>query len=115
MVKRYTCKIILLIFLLLFATSQVHADALSKADLAVANILFDFDGSDQFASYRINDDGFVDIVFARNMPDSIYGAILTRLQNHPDIDGVLSSKGGPACKVDSWQAEDASSISIPDF
>ena len=113
--KRHACKIVLLMCLLLFATSQVHADALSKADLAVANILFDFDGSDQFASYRVNDDGFVDIVFARNMPDNIYGDILTRLQSHPDIDGVLSSKGGPACQVDSWLADGENTILIPDF
>ena len=112
---RHTCKIILLMFLLLFFASQVHADALSKADLAVANILFDFDGSDQFASYRVNDDGFVDIVFESNMPDKIYGDLLTRLQNHPDINGVLSGKGGPACQVDSWKADGAETISIPDF
>lgn len=105
---------ILLVMFLLF-TSLAQADALSKADLAVANILFDFDGSDQFATYRVNDDGFVDIVFASNMPDKVYGELLTRLQNHPDISGVLSGKGGPACQVDGWKADDGESISIPDF
>lgn len=113
--KHVPRKVFLVIFLSMFFTSLLQADALSKADLAVANILFDFDGSDQFASYRVNDDGFVDIIFARNMPDKVYSELLSRLQNHPDINGVLSGKGGPACQVDSWKADDADSISIPDF
>lgn len=91
------------------------ADALTRVDAAVANILFDFDGADEFASYRVNEDGFVDIVFARNMPDKVYSELLTRLQNHPDISGVLAGKGGPACQVDSWKADGAKKISIPDF
>ena len=75
---KYGRSVLLLVtFLFVSFSSLAQADALSKADLAVANILFDFDGSDQFASYRVNDDGFVNIVFARNMPDKIYGAILT--------------------------------------
>ena len=97
------------------AFQTAGADALSKADLAVANILFDFDGSDQFATYRINDEGFVDIVFASNMPDKVYGELLTRLQNHPDITGVLAGKGGPVCQVDSWQADGSEAVSIPVF
>lgn len=71
-----------------------------KAHLAVSNILFDYEQPGyEFASFRVNDDGFVDILFAENMPDDLYGEILTKMQNHPDIDGVLSSKGGPACKL----------------
>jgi hypothetical protein len=89
----FTC----LIFCLF--TFGVVADELEKADSAVANILFDYDGSQEFASYMINDDGFVDITFATNTPDKLYGEILTKMQNHPDIDGVLSGKGGPICKL----------------
>jgi len=37
--------------------------------------------------------------FARNIPDALYREILTKLQNHPDVDGVLSGKGGPPCRL----------------
>jgi len=75
------------------------ADTLDNADAAVANILFDYEGSEEFATYIIKDDGFVDITFARNMPDKLYGEILTKLNSHPDINGVLAGKGGPVCKI----------------
>jgi len=74
-------------------------DELSKADSAVANILFDYDGASEFAAYAIREDGFVDIVFARNTPDKLYGEILNKLQNHPDINGVLAGRGGPVCSL----------------
>lgn len=84
---------------------QAEMDAQSKADEAVAVTLFEYEGSDEFASYRVNENGFVDIVFAKNMPDKLYAELLTKLQNHPDIDGVLAGKGGPVCSIDSWKAE----------
>ena len=77
----------------------VHADELGKADSAVANTLFEYDGSEEYATYKANDDGSVDLVFAVNTPDNLYEEILTRLQNHPHITSVLASKGGPACKL----------------
>ena len=97
-------KLLIVIFLTVLHTQNAYSeqDAQSKADAAVANILFDYDYGNEFASYRVNEDGFVDILMARNTPDPVYGQILTRLQNHPDIDGVLASKTGPACKVSNW-------------
>ena len=80
----------------LFANSSEDS-AQDIADSAVANILFDYDGSSEFASYTVNDSGFVDIIFARDMPDKLYGEILTKLQNSTEISGVLSSKSGPIC------------------
>jgi len=74
----------------------VAEDAVSKASAAVSGVLFDYDG-DEFASYAIRDSGFVDITFASNTPDALYGEILNKLQMHPDIKGVLSGKGGPVC------------------
>jgi hypothetical protein len=71
-------------------------DALSKAGTAVANVLFEND-ADEFASYGVRDNGFVDVVFARNTPDNLYNDILSKLQHHPDIKGVLAGKGGPTC------------------
>lgn len=92
-------KKIIISLILCLSVISVVADELDKADSAVANILFDYDGSQEFASYAINEDGFVDITFASNTPDKLYGEILTKMQNHPDIDGVLSGKGGPICKL----------------
>lgn len=71
-------------------------DALSKTNSAVANILFEYD-ADEFASFGVRDDGFLDITFARNIPDELFSEILTKLQKHPDIKGVLAGKGGPSC------------------
>ena len=88
----------LLIFLL--TSLPVHSDSLaSKADLAVAEILFDYDGSEEYASYRVADDGFVDVTFAVNMPDDLYSNILARLNSHPDIKGVLAGKTGTFCPL----------------
>jgi len=95
-------RIILLgVFLLLavcggFAESN-EGSSKDSADSAVANILFDYDGGSEFASYTVNDSGFVDIRFARDMPDALYAEILTKLQNDKSITGVLSSKTGPIC------------------
>lgn len=92
-------RIILSIFFMLVFSTVVVADELGRADAAVATILFEFDGSEEFATYRANDDGSVDLIFARNTPDALYEKILTRLQQHPDISSVLASKGGPACRL----------------
>lgn len=92
-------KIISYIFGLLLAGSAFAEDALSRADSAVANILFEYEGSEAFASYTVSDSGFVDIVFANNTPNVLYSEILYKLKNHPDIDGVLAGKTGPICSV----------------
>jgi hypothetical protein len=88
---------VLLCFLL--STSVLHADELAQADAAVANILFEYDGSEEYATYKTNDDGSVDLMFASNTPEKLYEDILTRLQNHPHISSVLASKSGPICKL----------------
>ena len=77
--------------------NSAEQDPQEIADSAVANILFEYDGSSEFASYRVNESGFVDITFARDMPDKLYGELLTKLQNSKEITGVLSSKSGPIC------------------
>lgn len=88
-----------LLALLLFTSPAAAEDAQFKADSAVADILFEYDGSDEFASYAVRESGFVDITFASNIPDELYGEILTRLRNHEDIDGVLAGTSGPACRL----------------
>jgi len=92
-------RVIFFALLLLNYSLPLHADQLDKADSAVANVLFEYDGSEEYATYKANEDGSVDLIFARNTPDNLYEDILTKLQNHPHISSVLASKGGPACKA----------------
>lgn len=89
----------ILLTVMLLLSFVALADELGKADEAVANILFEYDGSEEYATYKASEDGSVDLVFASNMPDSLYEEILTRLQNHPDISSVLAGRGGPVCKL----------------
>ena len=103
MIKQIALISIFSVTLLASSFSCAEEDRQAKADLAVANILFEYDYGSEFASYRVDDNGFVDILMARNTPDEIYAEVLTRMQNHPDIDGVLASKSGPACKVSNWK------------
>jgi hypothetical protein len=91
--------IIVLSFSLLIPMLAFAEGAQDKADLAVANILFDYDTPAEFASYRVNDTGFVEIVFASNMPDSVYAELLDKLNKHPDIADVLAGRGGPICSL----------------
>ena len=102
--KRHISLAIVLYFsLVLSQTICSEEDKQSKADIAVANILFDYEYASEFASYRVDEDGFVDLIMATNTPDEIYSEILTRIQNHPDINDVLPSKSGPACKISDWK------------
>jgi len=78
------------------ASTVLAEDAVSKANRAVTNIIFEYDAG-EFASYRIRDTGYVEITFARNTPDKLYSEILNKLQKHPDIKGVLAGKDGPTC------------------
>lgn len=82
-----------------FSVVTQASEAESKAHFAVSDILFEYDGAETFASYVVSEDGFVDITFARNIPDELYSEILERLRNHEDIDGVLAGTTGPACSV----------------
>lgn len=84
---------------LMAVSTVIFADEQSQADAAVANTLFEYDGSEEYASYRVSDNGAVDLIFARNTPDKLYEDILNKLQNHPHISSVLASKGGPACRL----------------
>ncbi len=88
---------LLLAFTLPFSTPATAQDAESKANAAVSAILFEED-ADEFTSFRIDGKGFLNVTFASNTPDEVYSRILNKLQNHPDIRGVLAGKGGPACR-----------------
>ena len=93
------CFFIVALSLLIWASPILAEDALLKTDAAVADILFEYDGSEEFTSYAVRESGFVDITFPSNMPDELYIEILNKLKSHPDIDGVLAGKSGPSCKL----------------
>jgi hypothetical protein len=89
-------------FLIIFTgiTSIANADDVrQKSELATAEILFDYDNSFEYTSFKVDHRGWVDILFAQNIPDDLYEEILDRLLNHPDIPGVLAGKGGPMCSI----------------
>jgi len=76
--------------------ASAEEDPLSKATSAVTAIIFDA-GGEEFMSYNVHEDGYVDVTFARNTPDPIYSAILQKLRSHPDIHGVMAGRDGPTC------------------
>ncbi|TAM45672.1 MAG: hypothetical protein EPN55_07640 [Gammaproteobacteria bacterium] len=83
---------------LLVGSVPVLADETeAKAGEAVANILFDFDGSNEYVSYRVRPDGFVDATFASNTPEALYTEVVEKLRANKDIKGVLAGRGGPTC------------------
>lgn len=95
-------KIVVVVALLLSLVGMPQAyaeDARYLADSAVADILFEYDGAETFATYTVNADGFVEISFARNIPDALYSEILGQLQSHENIQGVLAGTSGPACSM----------------
>lgn len=89
-------RALLMVCSIAFVWPVLAEDAASKTSTAVTKILFEFD-ADEFTSYSIRDNGFLDITFARNTPDALYGEVLSKLQNSPNIKGVLAGKGGPTC------------------
>jgi len=96
---RYTLQISTLFLCFFLASAFAEQSPQDKADLAVANILFDFSKGEEFASYRIDEYGYAHITFALNIPDKLYNEILTTMQEHPDIRDVIFDKGGPRCKL----------------
>lgn len=92
-------RLLTAIFCFWLSINILYADEQSDAAAAVANILFEYDGSEEYASYKANDDGSVDLIFASNTPDKLYEDILSKLQNHSHISSVLAGKGGPVCSA----------------
>jgi len=92
-----------LIIFLLFTATVFADDRQYKADAAVANIIFDYDYGSEFASCSVSEDGFVDLIMARNTSDKTYSEVLARMQNHSVVDGVLVLKSSPSCKISNWK------------
>ena len=87
--RKYTF-LLLITVMAAFSLPTIAGDAQDKADYAVGNILFEYEVPDgDGASYVIEDNGFVNIQFAENIPEDLYSKVLTALKSHPDIKGVL--------------------------
>lgn len=71
--------------LLIGSVPALASETEAKASEAVANVLFDFDGSNEFVSYHVREDGFVDAVFARNIPEPLYNEVVEKLRTNPGI------------------------------
>lgn len=91
--RPFVCAVVL------YSGMASATSALDMADAAVADVLFSYDGSFEFASYSVKESGHVSITFASNIPESLYGEILQRLKGHEDISSVLAGKGGPVCPM----------------
>jgi len=100
MLAKQTTLLLLILFSSLISFNTNADTVQNKADLAVANILFDYSqGDEEYASYRTDEHGYAYVTFALNIPDKLYGEILTAMQQHPDIRDLIFDKGGPRCKL----------------
>jgi hypothetical protein len=95
-IARFLAATVAVVALQFSAPAMSEEDALSKATSAVTAVIFDHN-AEEFVTYNVRDNGYLDITFARNTPDSIYNEMLEKLRSHPDIKSVLAGKGGPAC------------------
>ena len=95
--KLLTAALIMLCVPGLTSCSVTSDVSQNNADAAVANILFDYEYSEEYTSYLVRDNGFVDVTFAQNIPTDLYNEIVSKLNNHPDIKGVLAGTTGSYC------------------
>jgi len=75
----------------LFLTSLPAWAGQDESEAALAKILWDEDMEN--VSYKLRSNGFIDITFGTAVKDEDYSRILNKLQNHPDIPGVLAGRG----------------------
>lgn len=99
MAKKLIAKLVCMVILLASSAAMSDEDVQFKADNAVANILFDYDGAETYTTYVVDEDGYVDITFASNIPDALYSELLQKLKDNTDIKGVLAGTSGPACSL----------------
>lgn len=78
------------------ATADGPDSPAARTEAAATRILFDY-GADDFAAYQVKGDGYLHVTFARNTPDALYSEILNKLQNDPEIRGVIAGKVGAYC------------------
>jgi hypothetical protein len=81
-------RLLLTLSLGLFTASALAAQ--TAAESALREIL----QTEQITnvSYKVHEDGFINIVFSGRMMDQDYERVLDRLNRHPDIPGVLAAR-----------------------
>lgn len=80
----------LLFCCLLSFSVKLFADQ-ESANAALTDILFDMDMEN--VTYEVSERGGVDITFGISVPEDQFVATVSKLRNHPDINGVLSTRG----------------------
>jgi len=94
-------KIIGLVFLIIFLSSCVPDNVLTKEEIdnqdkaarVVTNTLFEND-LDVMASYNIRKDGLVVIKFDQSVSEVKFTKIVNLLRANPDIQGLRAEQGG---------------------
>jgi hypothetical protein len=90
---------VFLVLGILISGPILGSSELDRADATVADILFGYAGSFEFATHKVRDSGHVTITFAHNTPESLYSEILSELKSHQVINDVLAGRGGPVCPL----------------
>jgi len=91
-------SLVIILVLVLFPMQVMFAESGNdKAYTAVTHVLFDYDVSFEYTTFKVRRRGHVDITFAENTPDNLFVEIVRKLKKHPDIKSVLASKGGSSC------------------
>lgn len=78
------------LFIFLFAAFPAFA-GLEESENALTNLLFD--EKMENVSYAFRSDGFVDILFGKDVPEAEYARILDLIRKNPNIPGVLAGRG----------------------
>lgn len=73
--------------------TKAERETQSRADAAVAGILFESD-LNEAASYKVRKDGFVMIEFAGSVPQQKYTDVVKMLRSSPEIHGVRAEQEG---------------------
>lgn len=82
---------VILFFALALLGNVTQADDQTRAENALADLLFERDIEN--VSYSVRSDGFVDILFGPNVSQEDDWATVKAIKAHPDIDGVLPGRG----------------------
>ena len=75
------------------ALTKQEKEIQSKADIAVSEILFDYE-LDQQASYHTRRSGHVEIEFTQSVKPITYTLAVEKMRNHPDIKSVYAVQSG---------------------
>ena len=92
-------SVVLLLVCLTWVGLASAKDEMAAAEDAVSNVLWDYEDSFEYVLYSVSDSGYVEMTFASNTPDDLYVEIITKLNRHPDVDGLMAGKNGAVCDI----------------